>query len=64
VVMERGRIVMDGTPAGIFADLDRLRALKLAVPEPIELASRLRAVGVPISSDALTPEAIAREMAR
>jgi len=63
VVMERGRIVMDGTPASVFADLERLCRLKLSIPEPIELAARLRAVGIPIAREALTVEAIARELA-
>jgi len=64
VVMEQGQIVMEGTPATIFADLPRLRQLKLAIPEPIELADRLRNAGVPISREALTVEAIAREIVR
>lgn len=64
VVMEQGQIVMEGTPAIIFADLERLRHLKLAVPEPIELASRLRDAGLAISREALTVEAIAQELTR
>ena len=64
VVMEQGQIVMEGTPATIFADLQRLRQLKLAIPEPIELANRLRHAGFPISQEALTVEAIAREIVR
>ena len=63
VVMEQGEVVLQGAPPAIFADRERLRRLKLAVPEPIELASRLRAAGVPISPDALSLEAIAREIA-
>ncbi len=62
VVLERGQVVMDGPPAAIFADLGRLRRLKLAVPEPIELAARLRAAGVPLAPTALTVEAIAGEI--
>lgn len=58
VVMEQGRILMQGRPATIFADLERLRALKLVVPESLELAARLRAAGVPLSPAALTEEAI------
>jgi energy-coupling factor transport system ATP-binding protein len=61
VVMESGRIVLDGPPAAIFADLGRLRQLKLAIPEPIELAARLRNKGFPLSAEAITVEAIARE---
>lgn len=62
VVMERGRVIMQGTPETIFSDLDRLRVLKLAIPEPLELAARLRAAGRPISRSALTEEAIAKEL--
>ena len=42
----------------------RVVRLRLAVPEPIELAARLRAVGLPIDSAALSVEAIADELAR
>lgn len=62
IVMEQGQIVMEGPPPAIFADLERLRQLKLAIPEPIELAARLRKVGFPLSPGALTVEAIAREL--
>jgi energy-coupling factor transport system ATP-binding protein len=62
VVMEEGQIIMEGTPATIFADSERLRALKLVIPEPIILAERLRAAGVSISRNAVTVEAIAREL--
>jgi energy-coupling factor transport system ATP-binding protein len=58
VVMEGGQVVMEGTPAQIFADLERLRALKLAIPEPLELASRLRAAGVNLPLEAVTLETI------
>jgi energy-coupling factor transport system ATP-binding protein len=64
LIMEQGRIIMQGTPATIFADLARLRALKLIVPEPLELAARLREAGIPIAPTALTEEAIAEELTR
>jgi energy-coupling factor transport system ATP-binding protein len=63
LVMAQGQVVLQGSPATIFADLDRLRSLKLAIPEPLELAARLRAAGVPISPLALTEAAIAKELA-
>jgi len=62
IVMEQGHIVMEGPPAEVFTDIERLRRLKLAIPEPIELAQRLRNAGLPVSHEALTVEAIAREI--
>ena len=62
VVMERGKIVIEGIPARVFTDLERLRALKLAIPEPLTLAARLRNAGFSISPDALIVEDIAREL--
>jgi energy-coupling factor transport system ATP-binding protein len=62
VVMEGGQVVLDGPPAAIFADLEQLRQLKLAIPEPIELAARLRSRGFPLSAEAITVETIAREL--
>ncbi len=62
IVMEQGRIVTQGTPSTVFADVERLRQLKLSIPEPIALAERLRASGFTISREALTVEAIAREI--
>ncbi len=64
VILEQGQVVMEGPATSIFSNLERLRQLKLAIPEPIELASRLRETGLPISPEALTVEAIAREIAR
>jgi len=63
IIMEQGNIMLEGRPADIFADLERLRQLKLAIPEPIELAARLRDADLPISSEALTVEDIAQEIA-
>ncbi len=63
VVMEQGRIIMDGKPAAVLSDVRRLRALKLAIPDPMALAARLREAGLPLADDALTNEALARELA-
>jgi energy-coupling factor transport system ATP-binding protein len=62
IVMEQGKLVMEAKPASIFANLEQLRQLKLTIPEPIELAARLRNAGIPLSSEALTVEAIAQEI--
>lgn len=56
VVMEQGRIALVGSPAEVFADLDRLRALRLIIPDLAQVGERLRAAGVAITADAITPE--------
>ncbi|HEX5155815.1 MAG TPA: ATP-binding cassette domain-containing protein [Ktedonobacterales bacterium] len=58
IVLEQGRIALEGSPAAVFADLDRLRALRLVVPEIALLGERLRRAGLAIPPDALTPEAL------
>lgn len=63
MVMEEGRVILDDTPAHIFADLERLGALKLIIPDPLSLVSQLREVGFSISATAITLEEIAREIA-
>ena len=63
VVMGQGRVLLDGPPATIFTNLSLLRSLKLHIPEPVELADRLRRSGLPISSSAVTLETIVRELA-
>lgn len=56
VVMDDGHVVMDGTPREVFAQVDKLRALRLDVPQPTELCWELRRLGVPLPSDVLTVE--------
>ena len=56
VVLDRGRVALSGEPASVFADLDRLRSLRLVVPELALLVERLRAHGLRLPPTALTPE--------
>ncbi len=59
VVLEGGRVALEGTPAEVFSDLNRLQELRLAIPDVIALANRLRVAGLPIPPDALTAEDVA-----
>jgi len=56
VVMEEGKIVMNGTPREIFRQADKLRALRLDVPYIVDLADQLRKDGLPLPEDILTVE--------
>ena len=62
VVMERGQVLLDETPQKIFANLSRLRALNLHIPEPLELIAHLRAAGLPLDPEAITFESIVRAL--
>jgi energy-coupling factor transport system ATP-binding protein len=53
IVMDAGRLVMDGTPAEVFRRVDELREVGLDVPLGASLAHRLRNRGVPLGGDIL-----------
>jgi energy-coupling factor transport system ATP-binding protein len=46
LVMDRGQVVLEGTPREVFSKADRLKELGLDVPGPTQLAYRLREKGV------------------
>ena len=53
-VMDKGTVVMEGTPREIFSQVDKLRSLKLGVPQVTLLAHELRKSGLPIPEPILT----------
>ena len=62
-VMDDGHIVMNGTPREIFTQVDRLKELRLDVPQATELAYELKKAGVPIESGILTIEELEKAVA-
>ena len=59
IVMDDGRVAMDGTPREIFTRVEELRAMGLTVPDTVDLLDRLRRDGWDVPLDALTAEACA-----
>ena len=59
IVMNDGKLVMDGTPAEVFTQVDALRAMGLAAPDTVELLCGLRQSGMDVPLDALTVDACA-----
>ena len=53
-VMEKGRIVMDGTPRQVFSQVDKLKQYRLDVPQATLLADQLRKSGLDIPAGILT----------
>jgi len=63
IIMDRGRVCMDGTPREVFARAEEIRGLGLKLPFSVELAERLRARGLlppgePMLSDEELAEAV------
>lgn len=56
VVMEKGKLVMAGTPWEIFSEEETLRGLQLEVPPVTEIADCLRNLGLPFSKGILTEQ--------
>ena len=60
IAMSEGKIIADGTPQQVFAQEKLLRSVGLDVPQTEQLLLALRARGVNIPTDALTPGQCAR----
>ena len=56
IVMDEGKIVMDGTPREIFSRVEELKRYRLDVPQVTELAYELKQAGVPLPDGVLTRE--------
>ena len=49
IVMNHGKVAMDGAPREIFSRGEELRAIGLDVPQAVELAQKLREKGFDVS---------------
>lgn len=56
VVLDRGRVLLSGTPREVFRQEDLLRSVGLDVPEMVRLVHKLRAQGIPLEGEPLTVE--------
>ena len=56
IVMDGGKIVMDGTPKEIFSRVDELKSYRLDVPQVTELAYELKKSGVVLPDGILRKE--------
>jgi len=54
IVMDDGRIALDGTPKEVFTQVEPLRTMGLTVPDTVDLLDRLRKDGLDVPLDALT----------
>ena len=60
IVIDDGKLLIEGTPREVFSQIALLREHHLDVPQATELAQYLRSMGYDIPKDVLTPEECAR----
>ncbi len=64
LVIDKGRIVMDGVPGEIFSQTEKMKAMGLDVPSVTLLCHELRKRGIDIRGDILRTEECAKELDR
>ena len=62
LVMNGGRIVMEGTPEQVFSQTARLHSYHLDVPQAAELRDALAAAGIDMAENVITPDRCAEEL--
>ena len=63
-VMDKGHIEMEGTPREIFSQVEKLKSLRLSVPQVTELAYKLKKRGLPIPDGILTTDELTEVLKR
>ena len=61
-VMDDGKVVMQGTPREIFSQVDRLKELRLDVPQATLVAYELQKKGFPLRNGILSNEELVEEL--
>lgn len=64
VVMDKGRVVLDNTPAKVFSQVEFLKGIGLDVPQVTELAWELRRAGCDIPEDIITEDECVEALAK
>ena len=62
VVLHKGKVTADGTPAEVFSQVELLHSIGLAAPESVELCWELNKQGLDLPLDKLEPENCAQAL--
>ena len=61
-IMDAGKLIMQGTPREIFSQVEKLKELRLDVPQVTELAYELKQSGIPLTDGILTKEELTEQL--
>lgn len=64
LVMDEGKVVMQGTPREIFSQVEQLQKYRLDVPQVTLLAHELKKAGLPVPDGVLTVDELVEELCR
>ena len=64
IVMNEGRVAMDGAPREVFAQVEKLKSIGLTEPDTVELLYELRGAGCDLPLTAITVDECADAIAR
>ena len=64
IVFDRGHVVLDGTPAEVFTQAERLMEIGLSVPRAAEIAVALRRRGLTVPEGVFTHEQLLKALLR
>lgn len=64
IVMDHGRLVMDGTPHEVFSNAEELNGMGLAVPDSMAVALQLKKAGMDIDASCMTMDEAADRIAK
>ena len=56
IVMNEGRVLLDGSPAQVFSQRQLLQSVNLDIPLAVELAGKLREKGIPVPENIISTE--------
>lgn len=64
IVMDKGEVLMDGTPADIFRRHKELEEIGLAAPQAMYIMKELKEYGLPVDTEIFTPQEAVKEINR
>ena len=64
LVMNKGELVLSGTPREVFSRVSEMKGFGLDVPQPTEIAFELKKMGFDIKTDVLTEDELIAEIER
>jgi len=62
VVLDKGKVALEGPPKGVFSQVEKLHSIRLAAPDTVELCWELQQQGFALPLDSLNAEECAQTL--